>query len=199
MGVQCLLEYGANINVVNYLGAAPLHYVCLRKNNSRGIANILLENGAAINSQTLAGKTPLHFACEQQLLELVEVLCLFGADVNIPDIEGNLAIHLSLTKLGGRDTVKREIIEQLFLCSASFQTPNLEGQMPIHLACRGGFIRCVQLLTECKADTSALTSRGETGLHLACQSNHAEVTQLLLQTQPMIIDLGDSNGNTCLH
>mmetsp|Transcript_106784 Transcript_106784/g.344550 ORF Transcript_106784/g.344550 Transcript_106784/m.344550 type:complete len:386 (-) Transcript_106784:119-1276(-) len=197
--VQCLLEYGANINVVNFLGAAPLHYVCLRKSNYRGIANILLENGAVIDCQTLAGKTPLHFACEQQQTELVEVLCHFGADVNIPDVEGNMAIHLNLAKPAGRDTVKRQIIEQLLSCQASFQAPNLEGQMPIHLACRGGYIRCVQLLVEQRADVSSLTSRGETGLHLAVQHNHAEVTQLLLQYHPSTMDLADINGNTPLH
>jgi len=196
--VQCLLEFGANINAVNYIGAAPLHYVCLRKSNYRGIANILLENGSAIDCQTLAGKTPLHFAAEQQVAELVEVLCLFGADPNIPDVEGNSSVHLTLAK-PGRDTVKRQILESLMAAQAGFQAPNMQGYMPVHLACRGGNIRCLQLLMERQADINALSSRGETGLHLAVMGNHGEVTQLLLQAAPGLIDSTDVDGNSALH
>lgn len=197
--VQCLLENGADINAVNYLGATPLHYVCLRKSNYRGIANILLEHGAAINSQTLAGKTPLHFSCEQQIPELVEVLCLFGSEPNLVDVESNSSVHFTLSKSGGRDTVKRQILEQLLNSGTGFQSPNLEGLMPVHLAARGGYIRCVQLLVEWQADATALTGRGETALHLSAKANYPEVTQILLQAYPQLVDLADAEGNTALH
>mmetsp|Transcript_108207 Transcript_108207/g.312734 ORF Transcript_108207/g.312734 Transcript_108207/m.312734 type:complete len:369 (+) Transcript_108207:75-1181(+) len=196
--VQCLLQFGANINAVNYIGAAPLHYVCLRKSNYRGIANILLENGANIDCQTLAGKTPLHFAAEQQVTELVEVLCLFGSDPNIPDTEGNSAMHLALAK-PGRDTVKLQILEVLMGAGAGFQAPNLQGYMPVHLACRNGCMRCLQLLVERQADIGALSSRGETGLHLAVMGNHGEVTQQLLTLAPKLMDSTDVDGNSPLH
>lgn len=197
--VQCLLEHGANVNATNYLGAAPLHYVCLRKSNHRGIANILLENGALIDSQTLAGKTPLHFACEQQLPELVEVLCSSGANTNITDVEGNIPLHSCLGKPGGRDMVKRQIAEHLMACRAFFQVPNLQGFMPLHMACSGGYIRCVQLLLERQADPASLSARGETGLHLACTGGFSEVAQMMIQMAPQTIDRQDADGNTPLH
>eukprot|EP00438_Fugacium_kawagutii_P029012 Skav204726 [mRNA] locus=scaffold1549:227647:232804:+ [translate_table: standard] len=108
----------ADPNVQNYIGAAPLHYVCLRKSNWRGIANLLLENGANIDCQTFAGKSALHFAAEHQLPELVEVLCMFGADTNLLDV-------------GGRDTVKKQILEHLVGASACLQVePWILGAVP---------------------------------------------------------------------
>ncbi|CAE7661776.1 Ank3 [Symbiodinium sp. CCMP2592] len=197
--VSCLLENMANPNTVNYIGAAPLHYVCLRKSNWRGIANLLLEYGANIDCQTLAGKSALHFACENQLPELVEVLCLFGADPHLLDVQANTAMHLALAKEGGRDTVKRQILECLLNVSANVEVRNLKGMSPMHLACSTGCIRCVQLLMEMKANPGALTSRWESGLHLACTSGHTEVTQLFVQTVPQLIDAQDIDGNTPLH
>ncbi|CAE7611405.1 Ank2 [Symbiodinium natans] len=197
--VSCLLEHMANPNTVNYIGAAPLHYVCLRKSNWRGIANLLLEYGANIDCQTLAGKSALHFACENQLPELVEVLCLFGADPNLLDVQANTAMHLALAKEGGRDTVKRQILECLLSASAHHEVRNLKGMSPMHLACSSGCIRCVQLLMEMKADFCALTSHGESGLHLACSSGQTEVAQLFVQTAPQLMDAQDMEGNTPLH
>lgn len=197
--VQCLLENGANPNAVNYIGATPLHYVCLRKSNFRGVANILLENGAMINLQTVAGKSTLHFACENQLPELVEVLCLFGADPNVMDAENNSPVHLTLAKEGGRDTVKRQILEHLIMCHGLCLIPNAEGLHPLHLACRAGYVRCVQLLIDQRADPAALNSKGQTGLYLACYGGHPEAAQLLLSTAPALVDVPDNEGNTPLH
>eukprot|EP00929_Paragymnodinium_shiwhaense_P119736 TRINITY_DN91636_c0_g1_i1.p1 TRINITY_DN91636_c0_g1~~TRINITY_DN91636_c0_g1_i1.p1 ORF type:complete len:390 (+),score=75.71 TRINITY_DN91636_c0_g1_i1:159-1328(+) len=197
--VQTLLENGANPNAVNYLGATPLHYVCLRKSNWRGVANILLEMAAQIDAQTLGGKTPLHFACENQLPELTEVLCLFAADVNLLDNEGNSPMHLAIGREGGRDTVKRQIIEYLVQYEGRLATPNCQGLTPLHLACKTGAIRCVQFLLEQGADVFHVTSRQQTCLHLACHGGHTEVTQLLLQVNSAARDQVDAEGNTALH
>lgn len=198
--VQCLLELGADINAVNVFGAAPLHYVCLRKSNHRSIANILLENGAAIDGQTVAGKSPLHFACEQQNPDLVEVLCCFGANTNLCDTEGNTPMHLTMVKLGGRDTVKRQIVEHLITRGAFPQPPNTQGITPMHLACRGGYQKSLMCLMEHpQADCSAQTGRGETGLHLACAAHQSEVTQILLSAVPETMNFQDLDGNTPLH
>jgi ankyrin repeat protein len=184
---------------MNCIGAVPLHYVCLRKSNHRGIANILLENGAFINASTMAGKTALHFACENSLPELVEVLGIFGADPNLVENEGNSPMHCTLMKEGGRDTVKKQILEHLLYFGANVQVVNLQGLSPVHVACRNGFVRCAQLLVERAANLAALTPRSETPMHLACLGNHADVTQWLIGTLPLTVDAQDCEGNTPLH
>lgn len=197
--IQVLLEHGANANAVNYIGAAPLHYVCLRKSNYRAVASSLLESRAAVNVQTVAGKSPLHFACEQQLPELVEVLCHFGADPNLVDTEGCSAAHLAVATAGGRDTVKRQILEHLVTHRAACAVANLEGLTPMHLACRSGYVRCIQYLVDQRGDPGVLTTRGQSGLHLACLAGHPEVAQLMLQLCPAAVDAEDADGNTPLH
>eukprot|EP00927_Polykrikos_kofoidii_P022872 TRINITY_DN2121_c0_g2_i1.p1 TRINITY_DN2121_c0_g2~~TRINITY_DN2121_c0_g2_i1.p1 ORF type:complete len:402 (-),score=83.73 TRINITY_DN2121_c0_g2_i1:105-1214(-) len=197
--VQCLLENGANPNAVNFIAAAPLHYVCLRSSNFRGVANILLENGAMIDLQTLAGRSALHFAAENLQPELVEVLCLFNANTNLLDTEGNSTVHLALARENGRDTVKRQIVEYIMQYGGNFDTPNLKGLTPTHLACRTGAIRTLQLLLDQRADISVLTSKGQSALHLACSGGHAEVVQLLLAMSPGTLDMVDVEGNTALH
>lgn len=198
--VQVLLEHLADPNAVNYIGAAPLHYVCLRKGNWRGLSNIMLENGANVDCQTHAGKTALHFASENQLAELVEVLCVFGANTQLLDTEANTPLHLALhPQEGGRDTVKRQIMESLVQAHANFQMANLRGITPLHLACQGGFLRCVQYLVDLRADVQAMNSRGETSLHFACSAGHKEVVSKLVEVGPHIVDQMDSEGNTPLH
>jgi len=197
--VSCLLEQMADPNVQNYLSATPLHYVCLRKSNWRGIANLLLENGANIDCQTFAGKSALHFAAEHKLPELVEVLCLFGADPNLLDTKANTPAHLAVLQAGGRDTVKKQILEQLVSASACLQVHNLDGYSPMHMACSTGSTRCVQYLLEAKSDLCEITGRGESGLHLACSGGHTEVVQLYMQEAYRFIDAQDGVGNTPLH
>lgn len=201
--VQCLLENGANANATNFLGATPLHYVCLRKSNQRGMANLLLENGALIDSQTLAGKTSLHFACENQLPELVEVLCLSGAQPNVLDSERNSPIHLALIKEGGRDTVKRQIIELLTTYQADFSIVNSQGFSPLHIVCQNGSIRCAQFLLDKQANVQLIQGQpgqaGQTCLHLACAGGHKDMTQLIVHVFPQSLDMIDAQCNTALH
>lgn len=165
---------------------------------------MLLENGSMIDSQTLAGKTALHFACESHLPELVEVLCLSGAQTNVLDSERNSPLHLALLKDAGRDTVKREIVELLVTYQAGLALANSQGFTPLHLACRSGSIRCAQFLLDRQADVRCICAPvagqpGQTCLHLACAGGHTEMTQLVAQVFPDSLDMIDAEGNTALH
>jgi len=197
--VQYLLTAGLDPNARNHIDATPLHFVSLRKNSHRSIANLLLEAGAQIDAVTYAGKSTLHFACENQLPELVEVLCLFGADTSLQDQDQNTPMHLALGKPGGRDTVKRQLLEHLLTYGASPFVTNAGNVSPLHLACQTGSIRCVQLLCEHRAEVSAQTSTGAGCLHLACQGGFVDVVQLLLQAAPASINTTNCDGNTPLH
>jgi len=197
--VQLLLAAGMDPNARNQIAATPLHFVCLRRSNQRIIANLLLENGAEVDASTIAGRTTLHFACENQLPELVDCLCINGADCNLQDQELNTPMHLALAKSGGRDTVKRQLLEHLLLHGANPFVHNALGMLPIHLACQTGSIRCLQLLYEHRAEFTTITSAGQGCLHLACRGGFGDVVQWLLQVVPQSVNMMDCEGNTPLH
>lgn len=86
-----LLEHGANVNSVTKINITPL-YTSIDKENDE-IATILLEHGANPNVSP-PGKTPLHVAianiCKH---EFIKLLLDHGARVDIPDVDGNTALH----------------------------------------------------------------------------------------------------------
>mmetsp|Transcript_4400 Transcript_4400/g.10250 ORF Transcript_4400/g.10250 Transcript_4400/m.10250 type:complete len:355 (+) Transcript_4400:82-1146(+) len=198
--IQCLLEAGADINAKNVLGAAPLHYVALRKDNHRVIANVLLENGANVHEPANSGKTALHFACEKGIVDLVEVLLLFGADSNARANEGSTPLFIVLSTPGGRDVVKRDLLSLLIRFQADPTLRNAQEYTQLHVACSNGYKSCARALLENPAvDVRALTRSGETALHLAVSHGHTTIMQDLLANCPDLLDIPDGNGNTALH
>ncbi len=60
-GIACLLENGADPNVVDDKGQTPLHFIA-KKGVGKNQAQLLIEHGANINAQDEAGQTPLDCA-----------------------------------------------------------------------------------------------------------------------------------------
>lgn len=196
--LQTFLQYGADVNAVNAIGATPLHYVALRKSKARAVANVLLECVADPNVRTMAGKSPLHFACQKNAAEFVDILLLCQADPMAVGAQGELPMH-DLLASAGRDTVKLELLDALMRVGVSLDVPDAKGWGPMHHAAQQGFLRVVHRLLEAKCTHSALTVHGETPLHLAAQAGHTELTQALVLAGPECVDVGDRDGNSALH
>ena len=58
--VQCLIEFGANVNKVNFEGESPL-FIAVR-NSEETCVETLLENGANPEIQNCQNQTPVYFA-----------------------------------------------------------------------------------------------------------------------------------------
>ena len=87
-GVRMLLDAGADPNVVDWEGLAPLHIVA-RSTNAAGLdatslatARLLIARGARVSTAARDGSTPLHLAAGQRFLPMVQLLVASGADVN---------------------------------------------------------------------------------------------------------------------
>jgi ankyrin repeat protein len=103
--VEILLKLGANVNVRDNHGNAPLHNALLRKDKKyRATIELLLDKGADINAQNYEGGTPLHNALVNYDYEAASLLIDRGADV---DISNNLGITPRL--MSAFDKLKKTI------------------------------------------------------------------------------------------
>jgi Ankyrin repeats (3 copies) len=75
--VRLLLAHGADINVQNQTGLAPLHLASF--NGALGVVRLLLEHGADVEVKKNNGKTALQVAAEQGHDEVVKLLREHGA------------------------------------------------------------------------------------------------------------------------
>ena len=81
---ELLLEAGADPNLTDRRGFAPLHIAAAR--NDAELVRCLLDHGAAINVRTHSdGRTPLMIAAANGFEEMVEILLSHGADPSIVD------------------------------------------------------------------------------------------------------------------
>lgn len=94
--VRMLVDKGANVHLMNLLGATPLH--CAAGNGYKGMVEILLENGGEIDAKDSRGCTPLFWAAEgsssyrylgnESRIAVLRLLLEKGADIYTEDCEG---------------------------------------------------------------------------------------------------------------
>ena len=95
-----LLELGANPNIRDEDGMAPLH-TAVYVDRTAQVTGILLDHGADPNMATsgdssYAGKSPLHVAAERGRKLSVERLLEHGARIDLCDAAGRTALHLAM-------------------------------------------------------------------------------------------------------
>lgn len=83
-------------------GYRPLH-TCVLAESMDGVM-FLLSRHASVNARTISTQlSPLHVAASTLNIEIVELLCEAGADVNSKDREGRCPIHYALVSSGSSD------------------------------------------------------------------------------------------------
>ena len=110
---QDLEEAGANVNIKDRLGYAPLHYACRHKDKAWGLeaaGHLLALPRTAVNeTDDVDERTPLHWAAKRGNKKLVLLLLEHGA--NVDQVDGELgwsALHFAA--FGGHASVVRALI-----------------------------------------------------------------------------------------
>ena len=104
--VQKLIEYDADINVVNIHGSTPLHWASRGQHFKDGaVLRLLLQHGGDVNARDINGLTSLHEASEHGALEVVRLLLEYGADVEAEDDYGRTALQVA-SQYGYDEVVK---------------------------------------------------------------------------------------------
>ena len=97
--VRKLLERGANINITDHKGKAPLHRASQAGHVK--ITRLLLENGADLEPTDPTGSTPLFDAAHHGRTSVVEILVAEGASLSHLDNRGETPLFAAAR--GGKD------------------------------------------------------------------------------------------------
>jgi len=115
--LELLISHGANINLKDWRGIAPLHEVVMGTAAGKlKTMKVLIDNGANVNIRAGDQWTPLHMAAFDNYPELVELLLKRGAWVNTRNAfgqtplflaaqKGNKAVIRLLVKYGASETI----------------------------------------------------------------------------------------------
>ncbi|KAI9907455.1 hypothetical protein PsorP6_004091 [Peronosclerospora sorghi] len=118
-------------------------------------------------------QTPLHLASRKGHNHVVELLLRHHAAANLPDEDGNTALHYA---------ANLETVEVLL--DSAFQTnanvPNRRGRTPLHIAAARGDVAVVACLLRHGAEPEIVDDQGQNAFHHAAANGHTAVTLVLL-------------------
>ena len=202
--IKFLLNNGADINAVSANGTSVLNSAIVR--DGLNVVKVLLRNGANVNTK----RSPLHTAAEYNLIEILEVLLDYKADINAGDVwekttplqiaaqEGHLATVRKLLQRGADvDAIfgdnkhhsalylacqegHLEIVKELLRFGAKIDFPGTKAS-PLHEATIGNNLEIVKELLKHGALVDAIDEERSTALHFAAMTSNVKIVQQLLK------------------
>ena len=158
--VNAMIAEGANVNVQDQSGWAPLHLAA--RNGKTEAVNALLAAGAEINARDNGGQTPLHWAADDGTAEAVNALIAAGAEINARDRKGKTPLHQAALR------ARAEAVKALLAAGADIhaRAERAGGNFtPLDYAERSlswGRTETVNALVAAGADIHARNDRGAT-------------------------------------
>ncbi|XP_045582087.1 85/88 kDa calcium-independent phospholipase A2 [Procambarus clarkii] len=148
---EIIAMYPNQLNVKDMKdGGTPLHWA-----TSREIINAMVDLGCNINARNFHGLTALHKMVQNNRLACVLTLLSCGAEVNVCDDAGDLALHMAssaavlqaLLVFGGNATLpnNKGLLVRHVVASSSYKEKNIM----LYILHAVGAPRCQQLFSDC--------------------------------------------------
>ncbi|XP_061195721.1 SH3 and multiple ankyrin repeat domains protein 2-like isoform X4 [Saccostrea echinata] len=129
--IKTLLDLGVSPNIKDSRSLTPLYYTVCHC-SSPGCMEMLLQERAFIGSQDEQGWFEIHHACRQGLVQHLEHLLFYGADMDVQNASGNTALHVCA--LHNRESCLRVLLFR----GASKEILNYSNQSPYESAILAG-------------------------------------------------------------
>ncbi|EXJ68613.1 uncharacterized protein A1O5_08407 [Cladophialophora psammophila CBS 110553] len=207
--VDMVIQFGADLEAVDEMGCAPLHYAATGARSLETI-NMFSENPAFVRMKDHNGLTPLHIVSGRSWAEAVKHLLERGAEADAVDNDGRTALHLALNSTNKVSRYSRKDTRTIrYLCLNGPAQVNMKDKRsltPLHIASGHSWAEAVELLLEQGAEVDAVDVDGRTALHLAANSHvnrhehfDTRTIDLLSLDNRTQVRMRDKQGLTPLH
>ena len=169
-----MVEYGADVNLPGYQGQYPLHSCAGGEKQSTDLCQLLINNGAVVNVyEALAYQTPVMWAARQGYDGILKMLITYGADIQIRDAYGQLAIH------HGACSDSEDVFITLRDVDSDFEAVDNEGNVPLHLAAEHNAVNFARLLLGSGVEASPQNKRADQPSHIAARGNFVPLLKVI--------------------
>uniref|UniRef100_A0A674EGX8 Transient receptor potential cation channel, subfamily A, member 1a n=1 Tax=Salmo trutta TaxID=8032 RepID=A0A674EGX8_SALTR len=199
----CLLDLGADSNILNLRLMSPLHLAVSLGHNPL-VELLLSHSNTDANLMGDQGNTPVMLACSVDNHEAVRLLFKYGARLCQQNKPGHYPIHAAafagakksmLVVLQKGEEMGLSTKTHINYVDKSFSTP-------LHLAIHGGNLEAIKLCIEQGAKIDQQQCDNSTALHFACIQGASEAVKLMLSAYDRVCDvinIPDGASQTPLH
>jgi ankyrin repeat protein len=191
-----LVESGADGNLGDEGGRAPLHHACDHDGSTACVRALLGRAETAAGARTNSGLTPLLIASHASRVDCMRAL-LEDRDADEVDIDagddgndGVSALHIAVRHSDASATLL------LLRSGADANISDVSGRVPLHLATDAGVARL--LLSFPRIAVNAVDALGRTALHRAALSKQGPLVAALLERADIDVTILDVEGKTAV-
>ncbi|MCD7463131.1 hypothetical protein HAX54_050015 [Datura stramonium] len=169
--ISSLIEVGADVNRRDSDGDSVMSLAV--KSGNLDSVQVLIESGYTIDNSI---DRFLHYAAAMDRVDLMEILCLGYADIDLNSIDsqGRTALHIAANH------GHVEVIQFLVSVGSDPDMSDSKGWTPLHFAAHQGHVEAVGfLLNHSNFAKYAVTKQGKTAYELAIDKGHSQLYDLL--------------------